>query len=152
MRVFIRKGQKGWGRLQADLRKRPKEAGIAVAFGAYERLQDVMLEAKARAPKDTHAMELSGYVAKPQMFSGGTTRVESGFGGDSEQYVVRQHEDESLRHPNGGEAKFFQKALDHWESELRGNIARWVRVYLETGRLLPFPQKRVPEGPWEERV
>lgn len=152
MRVFLRKGKQGWGRLQAELRRYPKQAGIAVAFGSYDAMQPVMLDAKARAPVDTHAMELSGYVAKPQMFSGGGARVEAGFGGDSEQYVVRQHEDTSLDPHRVGESKFFQKALDAGESEMRATITRWVRHYVETGKLLPFPDKRVPESPLEERV
>lgn len=152
MRVHTRKGSKGWGRLQAELRRYPKQAGIAVVYGAYEGMQPVMEDAKMRAPKDTTAMALSGYVAKPQMFSSGGTRVEAGFGGDSEQYVIRQHEDERLNHPNGGEAKFLQKALDAGEGEIRATIARWLKVFMATGKLLPFPQKRVPESPWEERV
>lgn len=152
MKVRTLKGHKGWGRLMADLRRYPKQVGIAVAFGSYDAMQPVMLDAKARAPKDTRAMALSGYVAKPQMFSGGGTRVESGFGGDSEQYVVRQHEDTRLNHPNGGEAKFFQNALDAGTSQIKATIDKWVRHLLVTGELLPFPEKRVPESPWEERV
>jgi hypothetical protein len=145
-------GEKGWGRLQVDLRRYPKQAGIAVAFASYEAMQPVMEDAKNRAPKDTTAMAKSGYVAKPQMFSGGGTRVEGGFGGDSEQYVVRQHEDTALNHPNGGEAKFLQNALDAGEAGIRATIAKWLKVFLTTGKLLPFPQKRVPESPWEDRV
>lgn len=145
-------GEKGWGRLLVDLRRYPKQAGIAVAFGAYEAMQPVMEDAKRRAPEDTTAMMKSGYVAKPQMFSGGGVRVEAGFGGDSEQYVVRQHEDTSLRHAPGKEAKFLQKAVDAGGAGIKATIAKWVRVLLETGRLLPFPEKRVPESPWEDRV
>lgn len=154
MRITVKKhkGEKGWGRIQADLRRYPKQAGIAVAFGAYDALQPVMLDAKRRAPVDTHAMELSGYVAKPQMFSGGGVRVEAGFGGDSEQYVVRQHEDETLQHAPGKEAKFLQKALDAGESQIKATIEHWIAEFMRTGKLLPFPQKQVPESPWEERV
>lgn len=152
MKVRILKGEKGWGRLNTALRRLPKEAPLAVAFGSYDAMQPVMLDAKDRAPKDTTAMARSGYVAKPEMTSRGSTRVESGFGGDSEQYVVRQHEDQGLNHPRGGEAKFFTNALDAGQSQIVATIKRWVNHYLKTGQLLPFPQKQVPESPWEDRV
>jgi hypothetical protein len=142
-------GKRGYGRLVHKLRRYPRQAMTAVAFGIYEAMQVVMTDAKWRAPKDTHAMELSGYVAKPSM-TAKSVSVESGFGGDSENYVVRVHETPGFA--KTGETFFFRNALDAGEGLIRDTVQKWVSHFLKTGRLLPFPRKLVPEHPLEARV
>lgn len=129
------------------LKQVAKGVEVATGFGTYEGLQIVMLDAKSRAPKETHAMAESGYVTAPSV-SGGRVHIEAGFGGPSEDYVVRQHFDTGLNHPNGGEAMFFQNALDAHETDVTDAVARHVRDYLDTGRT-QSPAKRVPQDPNE---
>ena len=125
-----------------------KKAPVAAAFGEYEGMQEIMIVAKERAPKDTWTMANSGYVSPPDV-RGGESIIEAGFGGGSEEYVVRQHEDSELNHPNGGEAFFFQSALDDGEAALMETIARHVEEALSTGATHP-PAKKVPADPLEQ--
>jgi hypothetical protein len=37
---------------------------------------------------------------------------------------VRQHEDLTLQHPNGGEAKFLERPLDEAEDRYLANLAK----------------------------
>lgn len=129
------------------LKRLATEAPVAAGFGAYEGAQAIMKDAKVRAPKDTHQMALSGYVTAPTIKSSGRVEIESGFGGPSEEYVARIHEDMSMSHPNG-EAKFFQNAIDAFGHLIPEAIARHVRIFLETGRTNPV-SKDVPQTPWE---
>lgn len=147
MSVKVRGGKE----IQARLRALSRGAPVATGFGVYEGLQEIMVDAKERAPKDTHAMAESGYVSAAHVSGSGKVTCEAGFGGPSQDYVNRQHFDTSLRHPNGGEAMFFQNALDAGEGDLERTIARHVRAYFVTGRTTP-PGKKVPQGPWEARV
>lgn len=137
----------GIGEVLAKLKLTQKEAPVAAAFGEYEGAQVVMKDAKQRAPHDTHQMEKSGYVTAPDIKSGGKIQVEMGFGGPSEDYVVRQHEDTSLSHPHG-EAKFLSNAMDAHGDTIKEAVARHVAAYLKTGRTTPV-SKDVPQSPWE---
>lgn len=125
------------------------DAPVATAFGLYEGMQEVMLDAKARAPKDTTAMALSGYVEPPAVRAGAEVTMNAGFGGLSEEYVVRVHEDMSLNHPNGGEAKFFERALDAGCGNLTAAVKKHLIMFFRTGRTHPV-QKKVPASPYEE--
>lgn len=138
----------GHKELLQTLRRLEFDAPVAVAFGMYEGMQEVMKDAKARAPKDTEAMAKSGYVTPPEVRAGSDIRVESGFGGMSEDYVVRQHEDMTLNHPNGGEAKFFERAIDAGRGNLMAAIRKHTIVFFKTGKTMPV-KKEVPAGPWE---
>jgi hypothetical protein len=137
----------GFGELYLKLKQFPEKAKVAVAFGMYEAMQDVMLDAKRRAPKDTRAMEYSGYVSKPKVTQH-TASVESGFGGKSERYVLRVHNDPN--HAVTGEPFFFQNAVDAGEKLIKQVITTWVRYFIRHKRLKPLPQKQVPESPWEK--
>lgn len=139
----------GYKELIAKLKRIEKEAPVAMAFGMYEGMQIVMVDAKERAPRDTTTMARSGYVTPPEVRGGAHVSIEAGFGGGSENYVTRQHEDLSLNHPNGGEAKFFERALDDKQSELEEAIFRHVQNYLKTGQTNPAA-KIVPASPTED--
>lgn len=91
------------GRVTVDLRR--KAAGALYEIG-----NEVMAESKRLVPVDTGALKGSGYVTAPAV-DGGKIEVELGYGGPAAQYAVRQHEDLSLRHPGGGQAKFLEQPL-----------------------------------------
>lgn len=139
----------GFKELIHKLKRIELETPVATAFGMYEGMQDIMEDAKLRAPKDTTAMARSGYVTPPDIRVGSDVNVQSGFGGLSEEYVVRVHEDLNMNHPRGGEAKFFSNAIDAGRGRLLDTIQRHVSRYLKTGRNMPVP-KRVPASPTED--
>lgn len=149
IRVRSLRGERGFGRLKATLKQVPQKALIAAAFGSYEAMQEVMKDARRRAPVDTGRMRASGYVSAPEV-RGGSSRVDAGFGGPSEKYVLRVHNDP--KHAKTGEPFFFQNALDAGEGLIREVVRKWVRSFLRSGRLLPHPQKEVPQSPWEQNV
>lgn len=80
------------------------------AAALYEVANDVMGESKRLVPVDTGALKGSGYVSEPRVELG-KIEVEIGYGGPAAQYAVRQHEDLTLNHPNGGQAKFLEQPL-----------------------------------------
>lgn len=72
-------------------------------------------------PVDTSALRSSGYFEiKPRSLEG-----EIGYGTD---YAMKQHEDMSLQHPNGGQAKFLEIALH----QVRGDrLANFIKNEVE---------------------
>lgn len=101
----------GMDKVLGRLRELAERVPGAAAQGLFALGNNIMTEAKERAPHDLGTLAGSGYVTPPEMYRG-TPVVEVGFGGPSASYVVRQHEDTALRHTNGREAKFLEKALD----------------------------------------
>jgi hypothetical protein len=95
------------------------------AAALYEVGQEVMTASKAIVPVDTGALKGSGYVSEPKI-SGAQVTVEIGYGGPSTPYAIRQHEDLSLRHPGGGQAKFLEGPLS--QVDLPRAIAERVRL------------------------
>lgn len=139
---------RGGNEILAKFQRIVDEAPVATAFGAYDGMQDMMVTAKDNAPKDTGALAGSGYVTAPEVKSNGLVTAEAGFGGPSQDYVVRQHEDMTLQHPNGGEAQFLTRALDEHRSAMTDAVAKAVSAFLKTGRVQPV-SKRVPTTPNE---
>lgn len=119
------------------------EAPVATGFGMYEGMQNIMVAAKAAAPKDTHAMAKSGYVAPPEVRSGAEVLVDSGFGGLSENYVIRVHQTHATR------SHFFTNAIDAGRNMLVATIQKHVDRYLKTGKTTPVA-KIVPAHPRED--
>lgn len=140
---------KGLEELRTNMARISVQAPVAVANGQYEGLQNIMVDAKERAPRLTDTMANSGYVTEPEVKGGAAVSCEAGFGGGSEDYVLRQHEDTSLNHPRGGEAHFFSNALDAGQDALFAAIVKHVEIFLETKRTVK-PQKIVPNTPYEQ--
>jgi hypothetical protein len=115
----------------------------AVGCGLYLMGNNVLSEAKKECPVDTGIMKNSGYVTLPQV-SGNNVVVECGFGGASKAYVVRQHEDVTLNHPGGGNAKFLQNPLYRAKGSLGKNVANYAeRAFVQNQGASPtdMPQK-----------
>jgi hypothetical protein len=138
----------GVNELLFKMRRIEQQAPVAFAFGAYEGLQEIMVEAKALAPEESGDMKKSGYVTPPEVRNGADVTLESGFGGESSEYVVRQEMDTTLNHPKGGQALFFTTALDRGRGRMLETIKRHVAAFLKTGRTTPVP-KVVPASPTE---
>lgn len=68
-------------------------------------------------------------------------------------YAVKQHEDLTLNHPNGGEAKFLERPVREMRAQMRATVRFWLKKKkrsLEDGtlaacnQLLEASKKRVP--------
>lgn len=119
------------------LREIAEKAPEAVAAGLFMEANNIMTDAKGRVPVDQGVLRASGYVAPPQM-EGGSPVVELGFGGPAASYAVKQHEDTSLRHPGGGEAKFLERAADAARPGIADRVGAFAR------RILEMPAVSVP--------
>lgn len=136
---------KGFEKLQAQLRKLPKEMLDATAAGQFNAAQEIMALAKSRAPFEHGTLEESAYVADPRYGSASAT-VEMGFGGDAGPYMLMQHENMEYQHPGEksqtsdpgraaqGQAKFLESAINDSEEDARAAIAEAVNYYIRTGR------------------
>jgi hypothetical protein len=114
--------------LRRELQRAGKRAAAGVAIGLVQLGNEVMTDAKQRAPVDLGAMRGSGYVS-PAETRGNRVTVETGFGGPAKDYVIQQHEDLSLNHPVG-EAKFLERAFDAAAPGAGEVIAKAVRSAL----------------------
>jgi len=142
----------GADELAFALRRFPKQNLEATAIGVYNAMQDVMTEAKARAPYEFGDLEASAYVAKPEV-GAKSAMAEGGFGGKAAKYMILQHEREDYQHPGKetktsnmaraarGEYKFFEKALNNQRKAIRSRIAEAVNYFLKRGALPPLRKK-----------
>lgn len=87
--------------------------------------EETMTEAKERVPVEEGVLKASGFVEPPEE-AGGVISQEIGFGGAASDYALVQHEDLSLNHPNGGQAKFLESAVNEREGQLARDIAAEV--------------------------
>lgn len=53
--------------------------------------------------------------------------MEVGFGGAAGAYAVKQHEDLSLNHPGGGQAKFLESAVDDARPSAAAFVGKFVK-------------------------
>lgn len=94
--------------VQKSLLKIGADAQQAIAAGLYQEAELVMTEAKKQVPVDTGTLKNSGHVQRP-VISGDEISVTLGFGGAASDYALIQHEDLSLKHPHGGNAKYLER-------------------------------------------
>jgi hypothetical protein len=100
---------KGLKEALAAIKAAKEQAHVAVAGAVYVAANEVMTDAKQRAPVDTGVLRSSGYVTLPTV--GSNPRVELGFGGAAEQYALVQHERTEFKH-EVGEAKYLENAFN----------------------------------------
>jgi hypothetical protein len=132
---------KGMKELRAELKRMKLLVGQATARAVYVAGNEVMTEAKSRSPVDTGVMRASGYVTIPDAAN---PKVEVGFGGAAEAYVLRQHEHTEYRH-EVGEAKFLSNAVD--VTDIRGIVNDEIAAALESGdaEMPPGAHRDAPE-------
>lgn len=97
---------RGMKELKAALKKVRDDAKAAANRAVYVAGNEVMTEAKIRAPLDLGPLRASGYVTLPQ-----DGKVELGFGGAAAEYALVQHERIEFKH-EVGEAKYLEKAIN----------------------------------------
>jgi len=77
-------------------------------------------------PVETETLKRSGFVDRPETH-GDWIALEVGYGGDASgagDYAVIQHEDLTLRHPRGGQAKFLEQPALEMFPAIERRIAR----------------------------
>ena len=154
MAQVVKISSSGLKKLQTFLKKFPKGAQHATAFGMYDAAQHIMALARERAPigpspdprgRPSHPGALRGgaYADTPTINARGIT-LDMGFAGLPEAYMVKQHEDMSYNHPQGGQAKFFSSAVDDRKAETKRIIASYVNAFIKTGIVPQVSDQLVP--------
>jgi hypothetical protein len=87
----------------------------------YRDLVGVMFESQKVVPYDEGDLHDSGETDRPQ-YEGDRVRVVLHYGGGNVDYAVIQHEDLTLNHPHGGQAKFLETALHAWADDGPRNV------------------------------
>lgn len=81
----------------------------AVAQGLVVGAERIIADAVDIVPWDEGILKGSAVVQPPEMFDD-RVDVTLGFGGAASDYAIVQHENLDFNHPNGGQAKFLEKA------------------------------------------
>jgi hypothetical protein len=129
---------KGLKEAREALKAAKERVGQATARALYVAGNEVMTEAKQRAPVDFGTLRSSGYVTLPDPKS---PRVEVGFGGAAEQYALVQHERTEFKH-DVGEAKYLENAID--ATDIKGIVEE------ELGRAFESGDTSLPTGAHRE--
>lgn len=148
-------------KLKTWLVRFPKDAKAATAVGMYAAAQDTMALARSRAPigpspsKD-HSdgqpgkLRAGAYARYARLMGSDSVTVDMGFEGtfsdrqSPQRYMVIQHEDASLEHPQGGGPFFLKSAVDDTKAQTARTVGRYVDVWLRTGKLPSQPEQKVP--------
>lgn len=115
----------GLDKLTRALKAAGDEAPEALAAAMHDEMEEIVEDAKRRAPVDTGTLRASGVVLRPDRSSGQIV-VEGGFGGAASDYAVVQHEDTTLSH-TVGEAKFLEKPMLERAPKLGGRLG--IRIH-----------------------
>jgi hypothetical protein len=101
----------GFAEFDRALADNPDRVMVAGGGALYRKAWQIMGRSKEEfVPVDLGILKDSGDVALPEI-DGNAMVVEMGYGGAAAAYALKQHEDLTLNHPNGGEAKFLEKPL-----------------------------------------
>lgn len=132
---------KGAGDLRDQLKKTKQLVGQATARALYVAGNEVMTEAKSRAPIDTGVLRASGYVTIPDVER---PKVEVGFGGAAADYALVQHERTEFHH-EVGEAKYLSNAID--AVDVQGIVSDEIEKALASGNatMPPGDHRSEPE-------
>lgn len=96
----------------AALGRLPERTLTATGGALYREAEGIMADSKEHyVPVDLGVLRDSGFVELPKIDRGRGVSVAIGYGGAAADYAAVQHEDLTLNHPNGGEAKFLEKPL-----------------------------------------
>jgi hypothetical protein len=106
----------GLDRLTARLTGLASTLPDAVAAELYRDMVGVMFESQKIVPYEEGDLHDSGETDRPEI-NGGRVSVTLHYGGGNVDYALVQHEDLTLNHPNGGEAKFLESALHQWADD-----------------------------------
>ncbi len=102
---------KGFRELEQELKKMTPRAVKALGAGVYALGNKIITNSKRRVPVDLGVLRGSGYATLPET-KRLTAIVELGYGGPAKDYAIVQHENLHFQHPEGGEAKYLENAVN----------------------------------------
>lgn len=133
-------------RVVRNLRAAGKRGLKAAGAGLYAVGLNIMAEAVIKAPLDVGTLRGSGYVTLPEI-QGRNVVAEMGFGGPAADYAVYQHENTALNHPDDGEAKYLEKAIDRQMSGTAQGV--FVKQAAKAFARGEKARKQNADDPWE---
>lgn len=83
------------------------ETKVVLKMALYQEAQLIMAKSLRLVPVDTSALKQSGGI-QPPVTRGDHISVQMGYGGAASAYALKQHEDLSLQHKAGKQAKFLE--------------------------------------------
>lgn len=134
--------------IQRKLEEFMENAEKAMAAAVYTRMNEVRADAVERTPMDIGTLKNSIYVTLPVKV-GGNIVCEIGAGGPAEAYALSQHEETTWRHPNGGEAKFLENAINAASGTFLDDIALEAKPMISGSNAPARPAKQGPTSPDE---
>lgn len=144
---FLRTRLDGFDQMVGKMAKSPERFKRAVGAGMYAAANNVMTASLEIVPVDSGALKGSGYVTLPEESGSGELVVEMGYGGDAKEYAERQHEDTSLQHKDGGQAKYLQRPYMEKAGGILKTIAMNARAAFRANKgpsNSAIPKKPVP--------
>lgn len=87
----------------------------------------LLAESQSRVPVDSGDLRRSGTVHPATMAELQSAVSYSALSEDGYPYGIRQHEDMTLSHPHGGEAKFLEKPAREMQDKLMRVVATEIR-------------------------
>jgi hypothetical protein len=121
----------GLDRLTARLNRLAQNLPEAMGQELYRDMVGVMFESQKIVPYDEGDLHDSGETDRPEI-SGSSVSVSLHYGSATVDYALIQHEDLTLRHQQGGEAKFLESALHQWSGNGPKDVAE--RAIQRAGR------------------
>lgn len=118
----------------SEVQKRAKahvDAKVKAGAGAlYELAEEVIAASQPLVPVEFGILKNSRFVKKP-VIRGENASVQLGYGGQAEAYAVVQHEDLTLNHPNGGQAKFLEIPFLEMRKDFAARLAAKIKERTE---------------------
>ena len=87
----------------------------------------ILLVAQGRCPVDTGALRDSGKVGDV-VKDGFQTTVQVSFGDPEPYYAIFVHEDLDAKHPNGGQAKFLESAVQEATPGMSVRVGERIKI------------------------
>lgn len=100
---------------------------LAFVGAGYRLMEDIIGDAKEIVPVDRGPLRASGHVEQPKI-DGDQFQIDAGFGGASAPYALIQHEDLTLRHKEGQQAKYLEVGARRRFATADERIAREIRA------------------------
>lgn len=100
-----------------------EEITKAAIKGMKVTAQNILGESQKLVPVDTGTLQRSGVIKTDNEKQVTTISYNT-------PYALKQHEDASLNHPNGGEAKYLERPFNEKKGELEVNIGNEIQKIL----------------------
>lgn len=115
---------KGFKEIYKNLNVTEEQIMKAAIKGMRITAQNILGESQKLVPVDTGTLQKSGNVKVNQDALTATVSYNT-------PYALKQHEDATLKHPKGGEAKYLERPFNEKKGELENNVGYEIFKALE---------------------